>query len=302
MHARKKMLLADAALLLASVVWGAGYIACEWALQAGMHTTLIMMGRFWVGTLILVLYNLRGLRQIKKREIIDGLVAGGILFVSFYVQIVAQSLTTVSHNAFLSATSVVMVPFLVWAVTRKRPKAKTFALALLMLAGVAVLSFGSGGGRASALGDALTLVCALGYAAHITYMGQAVRRGNPNVINMVQNGTAALFSTLAVPITGIGTNIDWALGVPGVLYLGVFSTFLCYFLQTNAQKYTTAAQASILLCTEGMFGALFSVLIGFEPMTTNLMIGGLIITVAVVLLEIKPKGARPKENPKEEAL
>lgn len=69
-------------------------------------------------------------------------------------------------------------------------------------------------------------------------------------------------------------------------YLGLFSTCLCYFLQTLAQKHTTPAKAGVLLSTEGLFGSVFSVALGMEALTVNLVAGGLIILASVTLMEL----------------
>lgn len=72
---------------------------------------------------------------------------------------------------------------------------------------------------------------------------------------------------------------------------GLFSTCLCYFLQTFAQKHTTPAQAGVLLSTEGLFGSLFSVLLGLEIVSVNLIIGGVIIMASIILTELLPSKA-----------
>jgi drug/metabolite transporter (DMT)-like permease len=72
-----------------------------------------------------------------------------------------------------------------------------------------------------------------------------------------------------------------------VIYLGVFSTCLCFFIQTSAQKRTSASKAGIIMSTEGFFGTLFSILLGMEPLTAKVIIGGIVILTAVILTEVK---------------
>ena len=75
--------------------------------------------------------------------------------------------------------------------------------------------------------------------------------------------------------------------VLSVLYLGLMSTCLCFFLQTAAQKYADATKAVIFLSMEGVFGSLFSVMLGLEPFTWMLGAGGAMLFLSAVLTEVK---------------
>lgn len=295
---RKKEWLADIGCLLTAVIWGMGFIATQWAIDSKLPTSVIMAGRFWIATLILLVVSIPLLKKITGKNLRQGALAGLFLFLGFYIQVEGQSRTSVSHASFLTTLNVIIVPFLVWIFTKKRPPLKVFLLAVLTMAGAAVLTMGdSSGSEATYFGDALIVLCAVFFALHIAYLGQAVKDENPNIINLIQLGTAALLSTLALPIAGVGNlvEVNWRSGILAIVYLGAFSTCLCYFLQTTSQKYTAASKASILLSTEGFFGALFSVLFGFEPVTVPLVIGGAIIMLSIVLLEAKLPGRKKME-------
>ena len=231
------------------------------------------------------------MKQIRLRNLKMGGLAGVFLFGAFYTQIVGQQNTTVSHCAFLTATNVVMVPFIVGAVSRQRPAIKTFVLTATTLLGIGVLSITPGSFSLSFnYGDAMTLLCALLFALHITTLGRAAKGADVMLINLLQLATAAVISAAVFLLTdaGAAAAADLQRGLPAVMYLGLFSTCLCYFLQTLAQKHTTPSQAGVLLSTEGLFGSLFSVLLGMEMLTVNLVVGGLIIMASILLMELLP--------------
>lgn len=300
MTQRSKEWLADMGCLLTAVIWGAGFVATQWALDSRLPASIIMAGRFWIASLILLVCSIPLLKKITQKHLRQGALAGLFLFLGFYIQVEGQSRTSVSHASFLTTLNVILVPFLVWIFTKRRPPAKVFLLAGMTMVGATILAVGGdAGGKASLVGDALTLVCAVFFALHIAYLGQVVRDENPNIINLIQLGTAALLSTAMLPVAGVGdlSGVNWTSGVLAIVYLGAFSTCLCYFLQTTAQKYTAASKASILLSTEGFFGAVFSVALGMEPLTLPLVVGGLIIMLSVALLEAKLPGKREAEVP-----
>jgi len=189
----------------------------------------------------------------------------------------------------------VLVPFIIWIVKGKPPKLKMFFLVFTTLIGVFVLTFKPNSSLLSlSLGDILLILCAVGFASHIAYLGIAARDLDPIKITFMQLLTSAFLGTIVffsmdfVSIINL-PNIDWGRGIISVLYLGIFSSALCYFLQTWAQTITTPSKAAIMMSAESLFGALFSILIGLEVFRINIPIGGVIILASVVLSEIELK-------------
>ena len=87
-------------------------------------------------------------------------------------------------------------------------------------------------------------------------------------------------------------------GMAAVAYLGIFSTCLCYFLQTTAQQHVDSAKAAIILATESLFGTIFSVVLGYDKLTFNMVLGGIIILTSIIMTEVKlpkKKGKRAVE-------
>ncbi len=61
---------------------------------------------------------------------------GTALFLGFSLQIIGLQYTTPSKNAFLTATNVVIVPFIAFLICRKKVGLKGIAGAVLAIAGV----------------------------------------------------------------------------------------------------------------------------------------------------------------------
>lgn len=283
-------------LILVAIIWGGGFIATNIALSCGLPVDMMMALRFSIGATTLGLVFHRQLRGTNARTARRGIVAGIFLWAAFYVQILGQSMTTVSHTSFLTSTNVIFIPFLLWVLDKRRPPLRTFLLSLLVLAGISFLSFQREEKLSFNLGDALCLLCALLFAMQITYVGRMCQRDDPTQIAFWQLITAASLSILMVLMSGrTGTPAQIKNSFPPILYLGLLSTCLCYYLQTHAQKHVPPAQAGISLSMEGVFGALFSILLGMEPLKLNVVLGGVAIMTAVILTE--SGGAKPKEVP-----
>lgn len=286
MNTQNKERLAALQLLTVAVIWGTGFIATEYALESNLGTPMIMAVRFTVAALIMLAFSLKELKGLNKKQWLHGIGAGVFLFAGFYSQTYGQGFTSVSNCAFLTATNVIMVPFLVWAITKKRPAAKIFLLALMTLVGVGFLTFDPAEGIKFGMGDSFALLGALMFAVHIAYLGTVGSDVPAKALTEIQLAVAAALSLGTAAFSGgISPQADLGKGLVAALYLAVFSTCLCYFLQTTAQKKVAPGKAGIILCTEGLFGSLFSVLLGLEPVTAGLVIGGVFILGSVALAE-----------------
>ena len=199
-------------------------------------------------------------------------------------------MTTVSNAAFFTATNVVMVPFISWVINRNRPSLQIVLLTLMSLLGVGVLSF-DGERLSIGKGDAIVILCAFFFAMQITYLEKATKDSNPARVNFVQILVAALISNAVFWIKGENLKeMNVAGGLLPILFLGIFSTCLCYFIQTNAQKYSSASKVGVILSLEGFFGSLFSVLLGMELLSAKLILGGSLIIGAAILMNINFSG------------
>lgn len=283
---KKKETLAELLLVIVALIWGSGFIATEYVIKANWNTSLIMATRFVIASITMAIALNKKILKLTKYELIHGSVAGVFLFLAFYTQTLGQSTTTVSNAAFITATNVVMVPFISWAINRDRPKLQTVLLTIMALAGVGALSFKDSRfslGR----GDLIVLLCAFFFAMQITYLEKATKDSDPARVNFIQILSATIISLVVFIIGGEGIQgADIPQGIPPVLFLGVLSTCLCYFLQTTAQKYTAATKVGVILSLEGLFGGLFSVLLGLEPLTINLVLGGILIIGATILMNV----------------
>ena len=110
-------------------------------------------------------------------------------------------------------------------------------------------------------------------------------RCDPIALTTVQFGTTALISWLLSALTEAGA----AFPAPSVwlqlLYLAVFATAATLLLQSVGQKLTPPSQAAILLSLESVFGVFFSVIMGAESVTPQLLLGFSLIFVSVIVSE-----------------
>jgi drug/metabolite transporter (DMT)-like permease len=293
----KKQSLATLALIAVTIIWGSGFIATQFAIDSRLPTPWIMMIRFIVGALCIFLFFRKQILPTPKKTILHGVIAGVILYIAFYTQTVGQGQTTISNAAFLTATNIIMIPFLLWIFTKKRPPLRIFALCLLTMLGVILLTYQGGFSLSFTRGDWMVLLCALFFAMHITWLDYCGENDDPVQIAFWQLLTAGVLGAFVVLLTRTpATSQQLQKGLLPVLYLGVFSTGVCYFLQTWGQKYVRASQAGIILSAEGFFGTLFSLLLGLEEFRLPMLFGGILITLSIILAQQPEKPEKTNQT------
>lgn len=274
-------------LVTVTIIWGGGFVASDIALKT-LAPFQIMSLRFLIAAICMGLLARKELKSITKDEILCGFLLGAALFTGFALQIVGLQYTTASKNAFLTATNVVMVPFIAFVLERKKIELKSIAGAILALTGAGILSLQSG--FSIGLGDSLTLGCAIGFAFQIYLTGKYVHRIRPAILNFMQMLSACILSFIGLLLSGkISLEGVSSSGWIAMFYLGLVSTTLCYFLQTWAQKHVDETKSAIILSMEAVFGTVFSVILLQEEVTSRMILGSITILLAVLISELSIK-------------
>lgn len=273
-------------LLTVTVIWGGGFVASDMALET-LTPFQIMAVRFLIAAVIMTLLGAKQIKTISKEEICCGFWLGAALFGGFALQIIGLQYTTPSKNAFLTATNVVIVPFIALVIYRKKIEVRSLIGAGMAVVGAGVLSLKED--FSIGLGDGLTLLCAVCFALQIFLTGEYVGRIRPAVLNFLQMTAACILSVGGLLLSGDLVFAPSTRSLLAVLYLGVVSTTITYLLQTVSQKYVDETKSAIILSMEAVFGTFFSVVLLHENVTVRMLAGSVLILAAVLVSEVSFK-------------
>lgn len=284
--ARKKQFWAELGLLLVAMIWGSAFVFSKKAVME-MAPMSLMAVRFVTAFVVSAVFFHKKLKGIPRGELRAGVIIGVFLFAAYATQMSALPYIGAGRQAFETGTYVVLVPFIYFLVTHRRPDRYNLAATFIMLAGMACLSLVPGEGANWNVGDTLTMLCAVLFAAQIVANGIFARGYDPVVLTVVQLGTSAVLSVIScvltrAPFTGISPG-----GWFSALYVGFFSTFVCALLQTVCQKYTSETRAAMLMCLETVFGCIASFFMLGERFTPLMLFGFVLIFLAIVISETK---------------
>lgn len=278
---------ANMMLVFVTVIWGGGFIATSGALDS-MTPFYVMMIRFLGASVLPLLFCWKKIKALDKQSIKHGVIAGVFLFFAFAFQTFGLQYSTPSKNAFLTATNVIFVPYLLWIFLKRKPNRKEVIASILCVIGIALLTLKKDAMVLTA-GDLLSLVCAVFFALHIIALERYSAHIDAICMTAMQMLTAGILSTLCAFLFETPPNELAASAIGNISYLIFVSTLLAYLLQTYAQKFTTANSASLILSMEALFASLFSFLILKEVMSVQMILGAVLIFSSILYIEYHPK-------------
>ena len=274
--------IADGLLLLVAIIWGGGFPAVGLAVQEGVGAGQLITLRFLIAGGVLAIVFRKQLLDLKRIDVVAGVLAGICLFIGFTFQTIGMQYTTASKNAFITSSYVLLVPLFGVLFFKNKMKGSQWIGMLVMILGISILSLERD--FSVSIGDLLTLICAIGFALQIIITGLYINRCNSYCFTIIQMVTVAMVSLIWSLISEPWAALSFSSGLAS-MYLGIFSTLLAYLLQTIAQRYTSEAKAGLILSTEALFGAILSVMILHDPITNRLVFGGLICLIAILMIE-----------------
>lgn len=279
---------AELALLFNAVIWGATFVLVKSAL-ADISPVLFITVRFSLATMVLL--ALYGRTRFSGPAVRAGAIAGIFLFSGYLFQTIGLRFTTAPRSAFLTGLSSVAVPLLAALAYRMRPQISELIGVLIATAGLAVMTLPGSLGRMR-LGDLLTVLGALAFAAYIVSLGHFSPKISHEVLAVSQLGTSALLGWILLP--WIETpRIAWRPPVVwAILITGIFCTALALSIMAWAQRYTSPARTALIFMLEPVVAWITSYCLVGEGLSGRAAAGAGLILGGVAMVELKPIALR----------
>lgn len=278
----RKTWMADGILMLTAIIWGTGFVVMKNTLDSVPPAAIIAI-RYTIAAMLTAVLFRRHLAGIRRGDVARGALVGLLLALAYIVQTIGLNYTTAGKNAFLTTVYVLLVPFGSWLIFGQKLGRRNFLAAGLMLAGIGCLSLDGESGGLN-IGDLLTILCGVFYAAHIMAVERCQRRTNTYALIVLQFAFAAAFAAGYHLLFECSLPVRFSAGTVGsLLYLSVFSTTIAMSLQNIGQSMAPASHASILLSLESVFGALASCIFLGEAVTVRMLLGFAVIFAALVV-------------------
>jgi len=277
------LLLAPWALLAVAAMWGISFVWMKDILdQQDVYSFLF--SRFIVAALVMVVVNPKMIGRLNREIIAKGSVIGAVLGLGYIFQTLGLDRTTPAITGFITGLYVVLTPLIAAFLLKEKLTTQAWFYIALATLGLAVLSVS---GWSIGTGEFFVLISAILFAAHILLLSRWSKKFDAYALTFVQLSTCALVSLVPTTLNGFTSPPDsqvWGV----ILFTAVFATFFAFVIQTWAQARISATKVAVILTMEVVFAALFSVLLGAEPLTLRIVIGGSMVLIAMLMI-VQPK-------------
>lgn len=280
------VLAADLMLAVVALIWGAG-IPLSAVLARGLTPLWAIALRMLLAAFFLIVMFRRTIMSSTARDWKISFLLTAVLAAVFTSMTFGLVYSTASKQAFIGGLNVILVPFFVWIIYRKRPSAWLFAGAGLTTAGLLVMGFTPG--MAFNFGDFLSFLMAVFYALQVISSEYCARRVDPaRLVALHIIMLSAVLTALALIFEPLPKISDFTPKICGsLLCVSLCNTILCFNLQFRAQKNTSATHAAVIFSLEGLFGYVLAVASGQDPFHLQGAAGGLLIICGMLVTELE---------------
>jgi drug/metabolite transporter (DMT)-like permease len=295
-----KRIRADVALIVTAFIWGSTFVVVKDAL-ADVSVFVYIAVRFALALVVMALFFWRSLGSLNKSAIGAGAQIGFFMFAGYAFQTYGLQFTTPSKAAFITGSSVVIVPLLLALFGRRPVNIWIWSGALAALAGLYFLTVPPEGLGGLNRGDPIVFGCAVAFAAHMIFISRYIKHHSVGALAVVQVATTAVLAAIAIPCLSFAhvESPHWSSSgtlVFAVLVTAIGSTAFGFSAQTWAQQYTSPTHTAILISLEPVFAALTSWVVAHEHLTPRILAGAALIFVGIILAELKGSAPAAPES------
>ena len=285
-------------LFLTAFLWGTTFVAQRIGAEyVGPWTYLAL--RSWVAVLFLTpvisfrdwTARRRGTVSRRPRNsaerkylLFAGILCGLSLGAASLVQQIGIAATTASKTGFITSLYVVIVP-LMSIVVKKKPEPQIWAGVLLALLGLYLLCM-TAESFSLQTGDAWVLACAFLFALEIMIVDHYSPLVDTVRLSRIQFLVIGLCSTVPMLLIEAPDPESLRLGLPAILYAGIFSSGIAFTLQIVGQEGVNPTLASLVMSLEGVFSALTGWAVLHERLTGRELLGCVLIFIAITLAQV----------------
>lgn len=273
-----------------SILWGFSFIPTSYLVRNGFSSSQLLLYRFLQGAIVLALVNYKTVFKISKNDIKYGVIIGLCVGFGVFLQNISMAYTSASKSSFLSASCIVLIPFLAYILNKTAITKKNVVGLSVAFIGMCFLFFNPEAFNEINFGDVLASISALGFGLQVVLLKKYSKK--INAINV------AFMQTLVMGILGLVLCIvnqekilllDNNAYILPVLYLGIIAAGVCYLGQTYASEHTSEVLSSILISSQAIYTVLFDMLFFNTQLTITMIIGIILMSISVVYLTLNKK-------------
>ena len=284
-----------AAPLAAAAIWGGMYVVSKWGFAQVPPLALVFLRAALGAAVLLPLVRVtKPARDFSRRDLAEFGAIAVLLAVSLSTQFVGTDLTTAAQGSLVTVLTPVFTVGLGLVALEESFGRRKAAGAALALAGTALVLAGqydlSSLRSGAALGPGMLVVAAATFAGYTAFGKRLIRD-----YSALEAATYA--TTLAVPLFALGavaeylwwdatvTTVSWTPAlVAAVVYLGVVSTALAWYLWYKGMERADASATAVAFFAQPVVGVALGALLLDEAVGLPFLAGGVVMAAGVYLV------------------
>ncbi|ODN43934.1 DMT family transporter [Piscirickettsia litoralis] len=262
-------------LILVTVMWGLTFPLIKSAVDT-INPSAFVAIRLIIAVITFFPFILHKVPKVTPTIIQGALLLGFFESLCYICQTIGLQTISSANSAFITAFSVVLVPFLSPLFGLGKPTKTDIFASVICLLGIFILT----GARVSHIGsgELWSFGCAFTYALSISYLQRITLKIKQNIILLV--GFQILFAIplpLIVSLTQPAHLTLTPILIIALIFCGSFSTCLTFFLQSKYQNKISINKAALIYAFEPVFATVFAYFINGEAIYESTIIGGLLV-------------------------
>ena len=306
----KKKILSLLGLIIVVVLWGIAPVSSKFLFDNNYYSPALLVafrGALSILAMLLIILINGDFKDLSKAYWIC-IPAGLILGCAYLFQFIGLDSTTPAKNTFLESFSCIAVPIVLFILTREKPSVSSIVSSLVCVLGAFILC-GQGFNfsalfTAPTIGDILSCIGGIFFGIDIAFTKVFAKGKNSRLFVFFQLIILTIMSfAYAIPFEkDLAYNWDLPIRI-NVLFIGVVCTAVCWVLRTKCISNVSAVTCAVLMPMSAVVAAFMSFICRMEEFSWNVVVGGLIITAAIVISgifdakrEAKEKASQQQEN------
>ena len=280
----REKLTGVSALILAAFFWGGEFVV-EKDVLSYVEPNWSNAIRFAVASLCCLTIWRKSFIRANREDWKKGLISGSLMGLGFAFQTMGLATINAGVNAFLCASYILVIPFVLWRIERKKPQGIIFISAVTAIIGIVIMSLNDFSPEDFSLGrgEILTLIGSICYAGGIVavdYYAAAMDSKFLAGSQCIATFVIAIF--MALLIEEVPQTMSVRLTFEFV-YLIVFSSLMAQLLFNYGMKYVSSGSAGALFLLESVSALFLGAIFLKEVITLNQIMGSVLIIVAILL-------------------
>ncbi len=295
----KQNIIGAICLSLAASIWGGMYVVSKYVLDFIPPFTLVWIRYVIAFVVLFTILKITGRKNRRTEDLTkrDWLLIGWIGFIGYFISITFQFIGTKLSDAHTGALITSATPAFVVIIARMLLKEKLTSRKVLSLViatfGVVIVIGWDTNLDGHFLGGVILIGAALTWALLTVYVKITSQRISSLTVTTFAILFAIVFTTPAmlweIRVNDIVVDSSEHLVISGILYLGIVSTAIAFFLWNKGMELMDAGVGSLFFFFQPFVGSFLGWLVLHEKLDSRFFIGGTLIIAGVLIVTMQKK-------------